>query len=98
MTGTHTHDRQFSRFTLAVLEDTGWYHVNYDLADQLVWGRDLGCDFVKKSCKSWMDIRKSRSGNGIISNIIMIIFKIISALSNNVHYMVESLSFLVISL
>ncbi|PIK55378.1 putative leishmanolysin-like peptidase [Apostichopus japonicus] len=60
MTGTHTHDRQFSRFTLAVLEDTGWYHVNYDLADQLVWGRDLGCDFVKKSCKSWMDIRKSR--------------------------------------
>ncbi|PIK48520.1 putative leishmanolysin-like peptidase [Apostichopus japonicus] len=37
MTGTHTHDRQFSRFTLAVLEDTGWYHVNYDLADQLVW-------------------------------------------------------------
>lgn len=65
MTGTHTHDRQFSRFTLAVLEDTGWYHVNYDLADNLSWGKNLGCDFVKKSCKTWMDMRRN-SGRSLL--------------------------------
>ncbi|XP_033624458.1 leishmanolysin-like peptidase [Asterias rubens] len=55
MTGTHTHERVFSRLTLAVLEDTGWYQPNYDMADPLDWGKGLGCDFVRKSCKYWMD-------------------------------------------
>ncbi|XP_072173799.1 leishmanolysin-like peptidase [Diadema setosum] len=59
MTGTHTHERIFSRLTLAVMEDTGWYVANYDRADPLHWGRNLGCDFVKKSCKYWMDFRNA---------------------------------------
>ena len=62
MTGTHTHDRIVSRLTLAVLEDTGWYEPNYDMADPLSWGKGLGCDFVNKSCKYWMDTQKSRYG------------------------------------
>ena len=31
-----------------------WYRVNYTMAGTLVWGRDLGCDFVNTSCRSWL--------------------------------------------
>ncbi|CAM9885068.1 ciliated left-right organizer metallopeptidase [Lampetra fluviatilis] len=31
--------------TLAALEDTGWYRVDYSRAEPLVWGRDQGGDF-----------------------------------------------------
>ncbi|XP_062389760.1 leishmanolysin-like peptidase [Sardina pilchardus] len=55
MTGSHTQNRVFSRITLAIMEDTGWYRANYSMAENLEWGKDLGCDFVMKSCKFWMD-------------------------------------------
>ncbi|XP_014674624.1 PREDICTED: leishmanolysin-like peptidase [Priapulus caudatus] len=57
MTGTHTQNPIFSRITLALMEDTGWYRVDYSMAQPLAWGRNLGCDFVKRSCKEWMDTR-----------------------------------------
>jgi leishmanolysin-like peptidase len=62
MTGSHTQNRVFSRLTLALMEDTGWYHADYSHAQRLDWGRGLGCDFVMKSCKFWMDKQKQRSG------------------------------------
>lgn len=55
MTGSHTQNRVFSRITLAIMEDTGWYRANYSMAENLQWGRGLGCDFVMKSCKFWID-------------------------------------------
>lgn len=55
MTGSHTQNRVFSRITLAIMEDTGWYTANYSMAESLEWGKALGCDFVMKSCKFWMD-------------------------------------------
>ncbi|XP_016094339.1 leishmanolysin-like peptidase [Sinocyclocheilus grahami] len=55
MTGSHTQNRVFSRMTLAIMEDTGWYRANYSMAENLEWGRGLGCDFVMKSCKFWID-------------------------------------------
>ncbi|XP_077071891.1 leishmanolysin-like peptidase [Siphateles boraxobius] len=55
MTGSHTQNRVFSRITLAIMEDTGWYKANYSMAEKLEWGRGLGCDFVMKSCKFWID-------------------------------------------
>ncbi|XP_076858538.1 leishmanolysin-like peptidase [Brachyhypopomus gauderio] len=55
MTGSHTQNRVFSRITLAIMEDTGWYTANYSMAENLEWGKDLGCDFVMKSCKFWID-------------------------------------------
>ncbi|XP_056293393.1 uncharacterized protein lmln isoform X3 [Pseudoliparis swirei] len=55
MTGSHTQNRVFSRLTLALLEDSGWYRADYSRAQRLDWGRGLGCDFVMKSCKFWMD-------------------------------------------
>lgn len=61
MTGSHTQNRVFSRLTLALLEDSGWYRANYSLAQRLDWGRSLGCDFVLKSCKFWMEQQRRRS-------------------------------------
>jgi hypothetical protein len=53
MTGSSSGDPAFSGLTLALLEDSGWYHVNYSAADPLAWGLGQGCDFVNKSCASW---------------------------------------------
>lgn len=60
MTGTYTQNSIFSRITFAFLEDTGWYYVNYSYAEDLVWGKNLGCDFVMKSCKQWIDDRQAK--------------------------------------
>ncbi|XP_030435620.1 leishmanolysin-like peptidase isoform X2 [Gopherus evgoodei] len=60
MTGSHTQNRVFSRITLALMEDTGWYKANYSMAEKLDWGRDKGCDFVMKSCKFWIDQKKEK--------------------------------------
>nr|XP_027196762.1 leishmanolysin-like peptidase [Dermatophagoides pteronyssinus] len=64
MTGTHTQNPVYSRITLALMEDTGWYKVNYSLAQPLEWGRNLGCDFAMKSCKEWIDTKR-RQGKSI---------------------------------
>ena len=42
MTGTHTQNPIYSRITMALMEDTGWYMPNYELADELKWGSQLG--------------------------------------------------------
>ncbi|XP_044294379.1 leishmanolysin-like peptidase isoform X2 [Varanus komodoensis] len=60
MTGSHTQNRVFSRITLALMEDTGWYKANYSMAEKLDWGRGKGCDFVMKSCKFWIDHRRKK--------------------------------------
>ncbi|GLH03905.1 Leishmanolysin-like peptidase [Gryllus bimaculatus] len=60
MTGTHTQNPVYSRLTLALLEDTGWYRANYSLAQPLFWGKGLGCDFAMRSCKDWMESRAAR--------------------------------------
>lgn len=54
MTGTYTQNPVFSRITLALMEDTGWYRVNYRMAEDLDWGKSLGCMFAKRSCRTWM--------------------------------------------
>lgn len=50
MTGTYTHNPVFSRITLALMEDTGWYIANYSNAETFTWGKGLGCLFVQHSC------------------------------------------------
>ncbi|CAL4093643.1 unnamed protein product, partial [Meganyctiphanes norvegica] len=63
MTGTHTQNPVYSRITLALMEDTGWYRANYHMAQPLKWGRHLGCTFAMKSCKQYMEdqMRRGRS-------------------------------------
>ncbi|KAL5010564.1 hypothetical protein ScPMuIL_012869 [Solemya velum] len=60
MTGTYTQNPVISRVTLALMEDTGWYSANYKKAEELEWGQNLGCDFVKKSCYEWIYSRQQR--------------------------------------
>lgn len=60
MTGTHTQNPVYSRITLALMEDTGWYMPNYEQAQVLKWGHNQGCDFAMKSCKEWIDNRRAR--------------------------------------
>eukprot|EP00002_Diphylleia_rotans_P010037 TRINITY_DN2042_c0_g1_i10.p1 TRINITY_DN2042_c0_g1~~TRINITY_DN2042_c0_g1_i10.p1 ORF type:complete len:668 (+),score=88.44 TRINITY_DN2042_c0_g1_i10:102-2105(+) len=43
----------FSALTLAFLSDTGWYAVNYQMAEPLEYGRGLGCDFFNSRCDHW---------------------------------------------
>lgn len=64
MTGTYTQNPVFSRITLALMEDTGWYKANYSMAQDLDWGKNLGCVFSKASCKTWMESRM-RKGNSV---------------------------------
>ncbi|XP_014238873.1 leishmanolysin-like peptidase isoform X2 [Trichogramma pretiosum] len=61
MTGTHTQNPVYSRITLALMEDTGWYSANYSMAQELGWGRGLGCDFAMKSCKEWIVTKTAKS-------------------------------------
>ncbi|PBC31857.1 Leishmanolysin peptidase [Apis cerana cerana] len=66
MTGTHTQNPVYSRITLALMEDTGWYSANYSMAQELGWGRNLGCNFSMKSCKEWISSKSFRlSGKSI---------------------------------
>eukprot|EP00286_Rhodomonas_abbreviata_P015084 CAMPEP_0181315854 /NCGR_PEP_ID=MMETSP1101-20121128/15591_1 /TAXON_ID=46948 /ORGANISM="Rhodomonas abbreviata, Strain Caron Lab Isolate" /LENGTH=643 /DNA_ID=CAMNT_0023423077 /DNA_START=243 /DNA_END=2171 /DNA_ORIENTATION=- len=39
-----------SLFTLAVLQDSGWYEVNFGAAGEFKWGRGKGCDFPLDTC------------------------------------------------
>ncbi|XP_056646340.1 leishmanolysin-like peptidase [Diorhabda sublineata] len=60
MTGTHTQNPIISRITLALMEDTGWYIANYSMAEDMSWGKNLGCDFVMKSCKDWITMKSAK--------------------------------------
>ncbi|CAH0698245.1 unnamed protein product [Spodoptera exigua] len=61
MTGTHTQNSVFSRITFALMEDTGWYRANYELATPLDWGKGLGCKFSMVSCKQWLNSQRRKN-------------------------------------
>ncbi|KAJ1468828.1 hypothetical protein T484DRAFT_1595465, partial [Baffinella frigidus] len=39
-----------SILTLAAMQDSGWYSVNYTMAQKLIWGNEWGCDFASAKC------------------------------------------------
>jgi len=43
---------QFSEFTLALLESTGWYVPDYSYADPYFWGQGEGCNFLTGTCSA----------------------------------------------
>ncbi|KMZ61468.1 putative Surface protease GP63 [Zostera marina] len=53
MTGSVDTRSVVSKMTLALLEDSGWYHVNYSMADNLDWGQNQGTEFVTSPCDHW---------------------------------------------
>jgi len=53
MTSGLVSQMQFSEFTLALLESTGWYVPDYaEYADPFNWGKGQGCSFLTGSCSS----------------------------------------------
>lgn len=42
-----------SDITLALMEDSGWYTVNYQGAQSLVYGVGVGCTFMEQRCSEW---------------------------------------------
>ena len=47
---SYTEEEVLSEFTLALLEDTGFYKANYYTGGLMRYGKGKGCDFVKKKC------------------------------------------------
>lgn len=51
MTSVYTGSTQYvTALTLALLEDSGWYLPNYEVAQNLPFGLGAGCAFVEDSC------------------------------------------------
>lgn len=40
-----------SAFSLALLEDSGWYEVNFDGSESLGFGKNAGCPFLAENCQ-----------------------------------------------
>ena len=45
-------EQVISEFTLALLEDSGWYQINYYTGGLMRYGKNKGCDFLEKDCTS----------------------------------------------
>ena len=39
-----------SEFTLALMQDSGWYSVDYNFAEPYFWGKNEGCDWFVTDC------------------------------------------------
>jgi len=52
MTSGLIYQQSYSAFTLAMLEGSGWYAPNYDMADPYWFGQGQGCAFLNQSCSS----------------------------------------------
>lgn len=50
MTASTVTDPVVSEFTLALLEGTGWYQVDYNKSELFVWGKGKGCSFLNDKC------------------------------------------------
>ncbi len=42
-----------NEFTLALLQDSGWYTINTQQVIPAVWGKGLGCNFLGVRCENW---------------------------------------------
>ena len=51
MTAVYTGSTQYvTALTLALLEDSGWYHPNYEVAENSPFALGAGCDFLEDQC------------------------------------------------
>ena len=50
MTGEDNGNPILSGLTLAFMEDTGWYKVDYSVEETLYWGKNKGCKFYLQDC------------------------------------------------
>ena len=50
MATIYTDEQAISEFTLAFLEDTGYYKVNHYTGGLMRYGKNKGCKFVEEKC------------------------------------------------
>ena len=50
MTGHSDVNSVISAFSLKLLEDSGWYEVNYDMAEPFFFGKGVGCKILEGEC------------------------------------------------
>lgn len=50
MTASAIADSRISVFTIGALESTGWYKIDYKVAEPFYWGKGKGCDFYLGPC------------------------------------------------
>lgn len=56
MTGTADPISVYSAVSLALFQDSGWYQVDYSVAEKLEWGAGQGCGFATGKCgDTWND-------------------------------------------
>lgn len=48
----------YSAFTMAVMEDSGWYQPNYEMAGLFPWGENEGCGFINNVCNGAIKYKK----------------------------------------
>ena len=49
----YTAEQVISEFTLALLEDSGWYKANYYTGGLMRFGKNQGCEFINKDCLTY---------------------------------------------
>jgi len=54
MTASQINDQRLSELTLALLESTGWYKVDYSMADPFYYGKGEGCGYMS-SCSGFKE-------------------------------------------
>jgi hypothetical protein len=42
--------KTFSGLTFAIFKDSGWYIVNDDAVEKMMWGYKKGCNFLTSGC------------------------------------------------
>ena len=50
MTSDNMANPVFTDISMALLEDSGWYKVDYNKAETFTFGKNSGCDFLTKPC------------------------------------------------
>ena len=50
MTASAIKDLRVTEFAMALLEGTGWYQVDYSLAEPITYGKNKGCSFLDTPC------------------------------------------------
>jgi len=67
MIGDSYGENLISEISLALFEDSGWYKVNYELANLFLWGKDKGCDFLDFSKKCIWEKEKNTTNTDLDS-------------------------------
>ena len=52
MVSDDTIDSKFSKMSLAIAKDSGWYQIDMEMGEHYFWGKDKGCNIFNKTCSA----------------------------------------------